>query len=76
MALVSVAKDGPDKKTKRREIKDDEGLQRAEDLLDLHYNVKMRHKLGGDDELKQARQKVDSVSRELEARKGRVMSDS
>lgn len=57
-------------------MKDDEGMQRAEDLLDLHYNVKMKHKLGGDDELKQARQKVDSISRELEARNRRVMSDS
>ena len=71
-----MAKNGPKNKTERREMNDDEGMQRAEDLLDLHYNVKMKHKLGGDDELKQARQKVDSISRELEARNRRVMSDS
>ena len=57
-------------------MKHDEGMQRAEDLLDLHYNVKMKHKLGGDEELKQARQKVDSVLRELEASNRRVRSDS
>lgn len=51
-------------------------MRRAEDLLDLHYNVKMKHKLGGDDELKKATQKVETVSQELEARTRRVMSES
>ena len=72
LALVSVAKEGSTQQTECVDTKDDNDMQRAKDLLDLHYNVKMKHELGKDGDLKQASQSVDRVRKELEARKRRA----
>lgn len=48
----------------------DEDMQRAKDLVDLHYNVKMKHVEGHDQDLKQARRNVDAVLQKLEKRQG------
>ena len=44
----------------------DEDMQRAKDLIDLHYNVKMKHVEGHDGDLRQARKDVDRVLQRLE----------
>ena len=41
-------------------------MQRAKDLVDLHYNVKIRHVEEHDGELKRARSDVDAVLQRLE----------
>ena len=41
----------------------DVDLARAQDLLDLHANVKLAHRAGVDDALKLARQQVDLALR-------------
>ena len=47
--------------------KEDIDMQRATDLLDLHYGVKVKQAAGLDEGLKQARRDVDRVVRELDA---------
>lgn len=46
-------------------------MQRATDLVDLHYGVKMNHMQGEDEGLKQARRDVDRVLEKLEGRSSR-----
>lgn len=46
--------------------KEDPDMQRAMDLMDLHYNVKMNHVQGEDAGLRQARREVDLVLEKLE----------
>lgn len=43
----------------------DEDVQRAKDLVELHYNVKMKHAEGHSGDLKQARSDVDAVLQRL-----------
>lgn len=68
MALVSVQKDPSAEKLKAEEAQSPD-LQRAKDLIDLHYNVKMKHVRGQpgtvDEDLKRAREDVRRVLREL-----------
>lgn len=47
----------------------DKDLQRARDLVDLHYNLKVKHMEGHDSDLKQARSNVDEVLQSLEKEK-------
>ncbi|KAJ5116071.1 hypothetical protein N7456_000419 [Penicillium angulare] len=48
------------------DLKKQEDLQRAKELVKFHYEVKSRHANGEvDDDLKNARQNVDRVLREL-----------
>lgn len=44
---------------------EDPDMQRATDLLELHYGVKMKHMLGEDAGLTQARRDVDMVLEKL-----------
>lgn len=44
-------------------------MQRATDLVDLHYNVKMKHVQGDDAGLMQARREVDMVLQKLEGKR-------
>lgn len=44
-------------------------MQRAMDLVELHYGVKMNHLQAGNTELKQARTDVDRVLEKLERQK-------
>ena len=46
---------------------EDIDMQRAIDLMDLHYGVKMKHVQGEDAGLTQARKKVDVILERLEA---------
>ena len=41
-------------------------MQRAIDLVELHYGVKMKHMQGEDAALRQARREVDNVLEKLE----------
>ena len=41
-------------------------MQRAIDLVELHYGVKMKHAQGEDAALRQARREVDMVLEKLE----------
>ena len=41
-------------------------MQRAIDLVELHYGVKMKHMQGEDASLRQARREVDKVLEKLE----------
>lgn len=41
-------------------------MQRAIDLVELHYGVKMKHMQGEDAALRQARREVDKVLEKLE----------
>ena len=45
---------------------EDPDMQRAIDLVDLHYGVKMKHAQGEDAALRQARKEVDMVLEKLE----------
>ena len=47
---------------------EDPDMQRATDLVDLHYSVKMKHVQGDDAGLKQARREVDMVLQKLEGK--------
>ena len=50
-------------------------MQRAIDLVDLHYGVKMNHMQGEDEGLRQARRDVDRVLEKLERKtNGGVMT--
>ena len=46
-------------------------MQRATDLVELHYNAKMKHVQGEDAGLKQARGEVERVLEELEMKRSR-----
>ena len=56
--------DNDGRKVARLEDDDDPDLQRALDLVDLHYGVKMKHVQGQDMALKKAREEVQRVLRE------------
>ena len=45
---------------------EDPDMQRAIDLVELHYGVKMKHMQGEDAALRQARREVDKVLEKLE----------
>ncbi len=45
---------------------EDPDMQRATDLVELHYGVKMNHMQGEDAGLRQARRDVDQVLRNLD----------
>lgn len=45
---------------------EDPDMQRAIDLVELHYGVKMKHVQGEDAALRQARREVDMVLEKLE----------
>lgn len=45
---------------------EDPDMQRAIDLVELHYGVKMKHMQGEDASLRQARREVDKVLEKLE----------
>ena len=45
---------------------EDPDMQRAIDLVELHYGVKMKHMQGEDAALRQARREVDNVLEKLE----------
>lgn len=47
---------------------DDPDMQRATDLVELHYGVKMNHMQGAGAELKQARIDVDRALKSLEGK--------
>jgi len=47
-------------------------MQRATDLVELHYGVKMNHMQGEDAGLRQARRDVDQVLRKLDGNLGSV----
>lgn len=49
-------------------IKEDADMQRATDLVELHYGVKMNHMQGEDAGLRQARRDVDQVLKKLEGK--------
>ena len=44
---------------------EDPDMQRATDLVELHYSVKIRHKQGEDAGLQEARKDVDRVLKKL-----------
>lgn len=46
--------------------KEDPDMQRASDLVELHYGVKTKHMQGEDAGLRQARREVDMVLEKLE----------
>lgn len=48
------------------EAKEDLDMERATDLVELHYSVKMKHMQGEDAGLRQARREVDLVLEKLE----------
>lgn len=48
---------------------EDPDMQRAMDLVGLHYGVKMKHVQGEDAALRQARRQVDAVLEKLENHK-------
>ena len=48
---------------------EDPDMQRATDLVDLHYSVKMKHVQGDDAGLRQARREVDMVLHKLEGKR-------
>ena len=50
-------------------VQDDPDMQRATDLVELHYGVKMNHVHGNDAALSQARADVESVLGKLGGRK-------
>ena len=66
LALVSVHQS--DRASTRADEKagEDPDMQRAIDLVDLHYGVKMKHAQGEDAALRQARREVDMVLDKLE----------
>ncbi|KAJ9312555.1 hypothetical protein DTO271D3_7102 [Paecilomyces variotii] len=71
MVLVTVHKniDNAESRAKPEENQNPD-LQRAKDLIDLHYNVKMKHMRGQqpgtvDEGLRKARDDVSRVLREL-----------
>ena len=47
-------------------VGEDSDMQRAIDLVELHYGVKMKHMQGEDAGLRQARREVDMVLDKLE----------
>ncbi|KAL8829039.1 MAG: hypothetical protein Q9170_006341 [Blastenia crenularia] len=49
----------------------DPDMQRATDLMELHYGVKMKHVQGEDRGLMQARRDVDAVLAKLESSAGK-----
>ncbi len=51
---------------------DDPDMQRATDLVELHYGVKMNHMQGEGAELKQARMDVDRALKTLEGKDSRA----
>ena len=51
---------------------EDPDMQRATDLVELHYSVKMKHMQGDDAGLRQARREVDLVLQKLE---GKTLED-
>ena len=56
-------------------VEEDPDMQRAIDLVDLHYGVKMNHMQGEDEGLRQARRDVDRVLEKLERKtNGGVMT--
>ena len=78
LALVTVHRSdessGEDTQTcSATQMQDDPDMQRAKDLVELHYGVKMNHVHGQDAALKQARAEVESVLGRLD---GRKMEDS
>lgn len=48
------------------DVGEDPDMQRATDLLELHFGVKMNHMQGEDPGLRQARRDVDQVLRKLD----------
>ncbi|KAL1869484.1 hypothetical protein Plec18167_007782 [Paecilomyces lecythidis] len=70
IALVTVHRDGDNAESSKAEENQNPDLQRAKDLIDLHYNVKMKHMRGQqpgtvDEGLRKARDDVNRVLREL-----------
>ena len=74
LALVSVHRPkrasitADDDRELNVKAKEDPDMQRATDLVELHYGVKMKHvRVPGEDaELRRARREVDSVLEKLE----------
>ena len=54
-----------------RDVDDDPDMQRATDLVELHYGVKMNHMEGEDVGLRQARRDVDRVLEKLESKQNK-----
>ena len=54
-----------------RNVDDDPDMQRATDLVELHYGVKMNHMEGEDAGLRQARRDVDKVLEKLESKQNK-----
>ncbi|KAL2048429.1 hypothetical protein N7G274_000340 [Stereocaulon virgatum] len=81
LALVSVHKSDaksstigsdPDNALKSvSKAEDDVDMQRATDLVELHYGVKMSHMEGEDAGLRQARRDVDRVLETLDRRQAK-----
>ncbi|KAL9127298.1 MAG: hypothetical protein Q9217_003785 [Psora testacea] len=65
LALVYVHKQDSKPQSSSGEEDSDVDMQRATDLVSLHYGVKMKHKQGDDEGLEQARRDVDSVLKDL-----------
>ena len=68
LALVSVHKTLSDDPVKDAVHKEDKDMQRAHDLIELHYGVKEKYQQGEGEELRRARADVDAVLRSLERR--------
>lgn len=72
LALVSAHKPeralitADDDRELNAKAKADSNMQRATDLVELHYGVKMKHMQGEDAGLRQARSEVDMVLEKLE----------
>lgn len=52
----------------------DPDMQRAMDLVELHYGVKINHIQGGDGELKEAREGVSRVLEKLQRTRSVTLS--
>ena len=73
LALVSVHRTegvkitaDDDQTLNMKKAEGDADMQRATDLVDLHYGVKVKHMQGEDAGLRQARREVDMVLEKLE----------
>ena len=67
LALVSVHKAPED--AKKNDENADKDVQRATDLVDLHYGVKVKHVQGDGGDLRRARNDVDVVLSQLESKR-------
>ncbi|MCJ1451812.1 hypothetical protein MMC28_002152 [Mycoblastus sanguinarius] len=63
--LSTAGNDGSSVTEQDVKAEEDPDMQRATDLVELHYSVKIRHKQGEDAGLQEARKDVDRVLKKL-----------